>query len=183
MKYKYFAIIFFLYLLVFNTKIFSEGIYDNNVKTYMESKNQTYPIHIDTSLKNSFYRDWTKANIKDDEGFYPQIVKPMNDFDLELTSEQRNKLERFISKIMTDSECIDEIKRMFITNTFSIDNIVIEHYDWNEKDYIILSIVNYSNYKVNILYKYNEENKIWTSYNTVYCHFENDIIEFLGTDH
>jgi len=182
MENKYFIIILFLYLLVFNTKIFSQDIYGNNIKTYMESKKQTYPIHIDTTLKNSFYRDWSK--FKDgDKGFYPQIVKPLNDFDLELTVEQKNKLKRFISKIMTNSEYIDDLKKMFKTNTFSINNIIIEHYGWREKDYIILSIVLYSDYKINVLYQYNEENKIWTSYNTVYYNFENDIIELVGTDH
>ena len=183
MKNKYFVIIFFLYLFVFNTKIFSEGIYDNNIKTYMESKNETYPIHIDTTLKNSFYRDWSNLKKEDeDKGYYLHILKPSNDFDLELTPEQKNKLERFIGKFMKDSEYIDFLKTMFKTNTFSISNIIIEHYAWKKEDPIVLSIDTYSDYKIHFLYQYNEKYKIWTSYNIVRYHFENDIIEFFATD-
>jgi len=184
MKYKYFMIVIFLYLLVFNNnKLFSEGIYDNNIKTYMESKNQTYPIHIDTSLRNSFYRDWTLKNARHDVDDWDLIIsEPLNDYDLVLTIEQKNRLERFINKFMINNEYIHELKKISKTNTFSIDNIIIEHHGWknNEDDNITLLIVFYSDHQINEAWFYDEKNKIWMAYNMAHYSFINDIIELLG---
>jgi len=149
--------------------------YEDRIKSYMESNNQTYPINIDTSLEKSFYRDYS---LEEDGAYYSDI--PLNDFDLKLTAEQRMKLEKFIAIFLSDNKYIDELKTQSKTNTFSINNFFIEHYSWAKEDYIVLAITFYSEHKLWEVWQLNKEHNIWWTFNMASYTFSNDNIELGG---
>jgi hypothetical protein len=167
-----------LFLFFGGAVLSSEENHEMAVQLYMESLNQTYPIHIDGSLEKSFYRDWSLAGDTSD-GFYVSIDEPRNDFDLPLTSEQKYELENFITIFQLDTQYIDELIRMSKTNTFAIKNIIMEHYDWR-KDSIVVSIMFYADYKIGESWVLNSEKNIWIAYNMAYYSFSNNVIEFSG---
>jgi hypothetical protein len=127
----------------------------------MESNNQTYPIDIDTSLEKAFYRE--------------------NSFDdLKLTAEQRIKLERFIEIFLSDNKYIDELKAQSKTDTFSINNFIIEYNPFEKEDNIVVSIVFYSEHKIWEVWQLDKENNIWWTHNIGYYKFSDDNIELMG---
>jgi hypothetical protein len=126
----------------------------------MESNNQTYPINIDTSLEKSFYRDYSLEE------------------DLKLTAEQRIKLERFIKIFLSDNKYIEQLKESSKTDTFSINNFIIEHASWG--DNIALPIMFYSKNKMGDIWLLDEKNNIWWAFNIAYYNFSNDNIELMG---
>jgi hypothetical protein len=155
--------------------MFSDEYYEDNIKLYMESKNQIYPININTSLENSFYRDYS---LQKDEEYFSDIF--LNDFDLNLSNEQRIKLEEFFRIFLSDNKYIEQLQLSSKTNTFSINNIFIEHYPWAKEDYIVLSIMFYSEKKIWALWQFDIENNIWRAYNMASYKFSNDKIELIG---
>jgi hypothetical protein len=141
----------------------------------MESKTQIYPININSSLENSFYRDYS---LQEDEAYYSDI--PLNDFDLSLNTEQKMKLENFFRIFLSDNKYIEQLQLSSETNTFSINNIFIEHYSWAEEDNIILSIMFYNENKIWDLWQFSIENNIWWAFNMAVYTFSNDNIELVG---
>jgi hypothetical protein len=171
-------IIIFCLVFLFIFNIFSEEYRENYIKIYMESKNQIYPININTSLENSFYRDHSLP-INENEGIYLSDI-PLNNYDLSLTTEQKMKLEEFLRIFLSDNKYIEQLQLYSETNTFSINNIFIEHYPWAEEDDIVLSIMFYSENKIWELWQFNEKNNIWWCFNMAYYKFSNGNIEFGG---
>jgi len=165
-------ILLFCLIFLFTYNVFSDEHYEDHIKLYMELRNQIYPININTSLERSFYRDYS---LQEDEAYYSDI--PLNYFDLNLTAEQKMKLERFIEIFLSDNKYLQVSSK---TSTFSINNFFIEHYSWAKEDDIVLSIMLYSEDKIWELWQFDMENNIWWAFNMAYYTFSNDIIELKG---
>jgi hypothetical protein len=155
MKKIFLLLILIIILLSCNT--FS----NNNIKRYMESTYNNYPININFSLDNTFCRN----NYIDDYN---------------LTHEQKIILEKFIEIFNSNNENINELKKQSKTDTYSINNIFIEYVDFMKEYYIVLAITFYSDHKIWEMWQYDEKNNFWWVFNcAVYSINENDI-EIVG---
>ncbi len=163
-KIKQVLILLAIFLISIPCESYSEEDYEKNIRAYMESNQQTYPVHINTSLDNTFYRTST-----DEE-----------ELDFEITPVQKEMLERFVRAFMSSPEHIEELIRQSQTETFSVNSVFIEYSDWKNEDHIVLGIVSYSDRKIYEMWQYSEENKFWWHLNLAYYSFDDNGIELLG---
>jgi len=118
-------------------------------------------VYKNFSLENSFFR-------------YNNFI------DLKLTEAQSKILSDFINVFNSDPKYINELIEKSKTTAFSINNISIEKYDWENKYAIVLAITFYSDYKIYEMWQYNEKDNIWWTFNSAYYYFDNNEINLQG---
>jgi hypothetical protein len=153
-----------MFLLNF-TIICTESFAQNSMYNHFLEKSQEYPIYIDTSFENSYYR---------------YISKSYESQSYELSNEQKNKLKNFINIFMLDEEYIYELIEVFGYATFSIENIWIEYSETYDRETITLFLYFYSEEEntSGLLWNYDEMYGIWFRTDFAVYSFSDDIIKF-----
>ena len=129
---------------------------NENIKRYMEHNNMNYPYNLNAVIENSYFMDMTLEEYDEDK-----YIKQF-----ELTPEQIKLLTPFFLdlKVINTADNFRVLKKQKDVIAFSIEMVFIRK-ETDEREYICVSILFYSDKKLGDMSKYNNDYNFWSVYN------------------